>query len=265
MLNAILISVAVVGSLSIIFAILLSYVGKKFEVRAEPLVENLYNVLPHVNCGGCGYPSCMGYAEALAKGGDIEYTLCAPGGQFVADELAKILGRDVVKKIRRVAKLLCRGGVENALDIFDYKGVPTCRAAQLIRGGQKACAYGCLGFGDCLRACRFGAIEMSGGLPRIKHDKCVACEACVKICPKRIITMVPFASEVFVECINRDKGAVTRTVCKVGCIACRRCEKTCPSDAIHVIDNCAVIDYAKCTNCRKCVEACPVKIIAYSG
>ena len=41
------------------------------------------------------------------------------------------------------------------------------------------------------------------------------------------------------------------------------CQRNCPSDAIHVTDNLARIDYDKCTGCGTCVAKCPKKIITY--
>ena len=101
------------------------------------------------------------------------------------------------------------------------------------------------------------------GLPVVDKDKCVACGACVKECPKNLFKLVPKDKRIHVLCNSKDIGKVVAKVCKVGCIACKACEKVCPVEglAIHVNDNLAEVEYNKCIMCGKCVEACPRKII----
>jgi ferredoxin len=163
-------------------------------------------------------------------------------------------------------------------DRFLYQGIEDCVAANLALGGQKECVWGCLSLGSCVRACPFGAIKMSDeGLPVVDKNKCKACNKCVEIYPKKLFSLVPithpvypvtkdtplsdFCNDVFVACSSYDLGKETKAICPVGCIACRKCEQICPVDAIHVVDNLAVIDYHKCTSCGECVKVCPMKTI----
>lgn len=256
----ILIPILTLGSLGLIFGIGLAIASKKLAVEVDPRLEKIHGLLPGSNCGACGGAGCFGFAERLLKG-DLDISACRVSQQQVKEQIAKLLGKEIGQETKKTAVLHCYGG-HKVKDKFIYDGIKDCVAANLVLGGQKACVYGCLGFGDCVRVCPFGAIKMSGeGLPVIDENKCKACNKCVALCPKKLFTLVPLTKKVFVACCSRDLGKDTRLVCSVGCIACRKCEQICPEDAIHVIDNLAIIDYNKCTSCGKCVDACPVKTI----
>ncbi|MBU1863532.1 MAG: RnfABCDGE type electron transport complex subunit B [Candidatus Omnitrophica bacterium] len=253
---------AVIGILGSFFALVLALVARQFAVPHNEKIDEIADVLPGLNCGGCSFPNCLMYAENVYKHSNISLTSCKPGGDAAAHELAHLLGRKAEKEEKIVAKVLCRGGNMRAVNEFTYSGMQLCRAAHLVKGGPKACKQGCLEFGDCFSACRFNSIEMGeSGLPIIDRSNCIACGACVKACPRGLIKLLPEKSRIFVECMNTDKGAVTTKICEVGCIGCRLCEKECPFDAIHVINNVAIIDHKKCTNCGKCVSVCPRNII----
>ncbi len=252
----------IIGILGFVFSFVLSLVARRFAVPHDERIDKVAELLPGLNCGGCGFPNCYAYAESVFKHSFVPLTFCKPGGDKVAQDLARILGREVEKDEKLVAKVFCKGGNTRAKEEFAYSGIHLCRAAHILKGGAKICKQGCLGFGDCFRACRFDAIQMSdSGLPIIDRNKCIACGACVKACPKGLIQLVPQRARVFVECINTDKGAFTMKACEAGCIGCKLCERECPFDAIHVINNVAVIDYDKCKNCGKCVQVCPRNII----
>jgi len=256
-------SVLVLGALGLGFGIFLAFFSKKFEVKKDPKVDEVLKVLVGANCGACGYAGCAAYAEAVVMNNDVPVDLCVPGQKAVAEKVAKIVGREAgEKKVQLVAQLKCAGGKEEANIKCEYKGVETCKAASLLANGPKSCSYGCIGFGDCVKACSFNALSMGEkGLPVVNKEKCVACGACVKECPKNLFRLVPKDKKIHVLCSSKDIGKVVINVCKVGCIACKICEKNCPADAIHVKDNLADIDYSKCTMCGKCVEVCPRKII----
>ena len=128
-------------------------------------------------------------------------------------------------------------------------------------GGPKSCNYGCLGFGNCVKACPFDAIHVVDGVAVVDKDACKACGKCVAACPKHLIELLPVSAKNIVQCSSKDKGKDVMKACSVGCIACHLCEKNCPSDAVHVVDNVAYIDQEKCTKCGLCAEKCPKKII----
>ena len=156
----------------------------------------------------------------------------------------------------------CGGTCEKAKEKYDYFGIDDCNmAVQLAGQGAKSCSYGCLGLGSCKKACAFGAIEIVDGIAVIDKEKCVACGKCVSTCPKHIIELLPAKKKVKVQCSSKDVGKNVMPVCSTGCIACKICEKNCPFDAIHVVDNLAVIDYDKCKACGICANKCPKGVL----
>ncbi|RJP57636.1 MAG: RnfABCDGE type electron transport complex subunit B [Candidatus Auribacter fodinae] len=259
--SIILYSVLVLGVLGVLFGIALAVSSHIFHVPSDPRVEEVYKVLPDLNCGACGYPGCKKYAEAVAKGGE-KVNLCAPGGEEVAKSVAAIMGVAVdASKHKEVAFIFCCGGNE-AKQLAEYQGIPDCNAAVIVGGGPLQCNYGCMRLYSCYNACNFDAIRIDEeGLPVVIPENCTACMACVKACPKNIIRMVPAYSSVFIECNSKDRGKDVMDACKRGCIGCTKCVKVCPVEAIHMEEGLAVIDHLKCNNCLKCIEVCPVKVI----
>ena len=219
-------------------------------------------MLPQANCGGCGYPGCSGFADACVKAGSLEGKLCPVGGQAVMTQVAEILGLDAAASEPMVAVVRCNGTCANRPRINQYDGAKSCAIMSSLYGGETGCSYGCLGCGDCVSACQFGAIRMNPetGLPEVDEAKCTACGACAKACPRNIIEIRPQGKKsrrVYVQCVNKDKGAVARKACTAACIGCGKCVKVCPFEAITLENNLAYIDYNKCKSCRKCEEACP--------
>lgn len=255
-------SVASLSAMGLVFGAGLSYAASVFAVETDPKEEAVLEALPGANCGGCGYPGCAGLASAIAKG-EAATNACPVGGAAVAEKVAEIMGVDAQDGAKIVAKVLCKGTRDRALDKADYAGITDCRAAMIVAGsGPKSCEFGCMGFGTCEVVCPFDAIHVNeGGVAVVDEEKCVACGKCVEACPKQIIELKRSDKEVVVECMNKDIGKHVKMNCSVACIACRICEKNCPFDAIHVVNNVAKIDYDKCTECMICVEKCPTKAI----
>ena len=269
-MNVILIAVIVLGAIGLIAALVLYFTSKKFAVKEDPRIGQVNEVLPGANCGGCGFPGCGGMASACVKAADagsLEGLNCPVGGQPVMEKVAAILGMKVEASAPKLAVVRCNGTCENRPRTVIYDGVKSCRIANTTCMGETACAYGCLGCGDCVNACQFDAIKMNEetGLPEVDSTKCTACGACAKACPRNIIEIrvVKGAKKmgVVVECMNKDKGAVAMKACKVACIGCQKCVKVCAFDAVHVENNLAYIDPEKCRNCRKCEQECPKKAI----
>ena len=273
----ILIPILTLGFLGLVFGVGLAIASKRFVVQVDPRLEKIHGLLPGSNCGACGGAGCFGFAEALLSGKKSPEA-CKVSEDKVKEQIAKLLGKKIEKKIKTVATLHCNGGTR-VKDRFLYQGIEDCVAANLVLGGQKECVFGCLGFGTCAKICPFDAIKMScEGLPVVDKNKCKACNKCVEVCPKKIFSLVPvehpvtkdttqsaFCNGVYVACSSRDSGKDTKAVCPVGCTACKLCEKACKFDAIHVVDNLAVIDYQKCTSCAECVKVCPMKTIHISS
>ncbi len=258
---SILLPVIILIFLGVAFGVFLVVASKKLAVETNKTVADVYDALPKANCGACGYPGCMGYAEALcAENSKLSVNLCTPGGAATAEKIAQILGMKAEKTERKTARLMCRGEQEYIRYKYEYKGIQDCEMAARLLTGPKFCEFGCLMLGNCFRACKFDAISFEPGkIPQIIPDKCVACGACVTACPKNLITLLPEKNHVAVECKNLDKGKLAKTKCDVACIACGLCKKNCPVGAIEIINNLSVIDYSKCIDCGKCHLVCPVK------
>ncbi|MCR4920659.1 MAG: Fe-S cluster domain-containing protein [Bacteroidaceae bacterium] len=266
-MNPILIAVAVLGIIGLVAALILFLASHKFAVYEDPRIAQVSAVLPQANCGGCGFPGCAGFAGACVKAtdekGSLEGLLCPVGGQPVMAQVADILGMKVEASAPKVAVVRCNGTCENRPRVAEYDGTRSCRVVQMTGMGETGCPFGCLGCGDCVAACQFGAIRMNPetGLPEVDDEKCTACGACAKACPRGIIEIRlkgPKSRRVVVLCNNKDKGAVANKVCKASCIGCGKCVKTCEKfEAITLENNLAYIDAAKCRMCLKCVEACP--------
>lgn len=262
-MNIIISAIVLILVVALIAGILLSYASKVFAVQEDPLFLELREQLPGANCGGCGYAGCDDYAHALAEQDPnaeepVPCTKCAVGGPDVAAKLAALLGTSADAMERQVSFVACNGTKENAKSLYEYDGrVDSCKAAKTLFGGSKECAYGCIGLGDCVKVCEFDALHIVNGVAVVDSSVCTACGKCIKACPQHLISLKPASETVLVQCSNHDLGKAAMAVCKTSCIACRMCERTCQSDAVHVTDNVAVIDPAKCVGCGACAEKCP--------
>ncbi len=251
-------AIVALGLLGLTFGILLALAARFFAVKTDPRVDAVREVLPGVNCGACGYAGCVNFAEGVVRG-ETELNGCIPGGDETAGAIAEVLGQELVEAVAEVSTLFCIGDCSRAADRFIYDGVEDCAVAGQFYGGFKACSYGCLGLGNCVRACPFDAIRMgSHGLPVIDPEVCNGCGLCIKACPRDLLKLLPNNQlGHLVLCSSHDRGKKVSRACTVGCIACKACVKACPQEAIEMIDNLATIDLEKCDDCGKCVEACP--------
>ncbi|NLF82209.1 MAG: Fe-S cluster domain-containing protein [Bacteroidales bacterium] len=258
-----ILSLSLLGGL---LAIVLYFIAQKFKVQEDPRIDQVLEVLPGANCGGCGYAGCRAFAESFVRNPENPDFVCPVGGNDVMQKAAAVLGREVQEQIPKLAVLRCNGSCDVRPVLNTYDGSPSCAVAADLYGGETGCSYGCLGLGDCVVACTFDAIHINPQtrLPEVIEDKCTSCGACVKACPRNILELRPKGPKsrrIYVACANKDKGAVTRKVCSVGCIGCQLCVKACPFEAITFADNLAYIDPAKCRLCRKCVAVCPTGCI----
>lgn len=254
--------------LAVAVALVLGWANRAFHVAVDPRVEAIVEALPGANCGGCGYVGCMEYAAAVAAG-DAALTLCAPGGSGCAEALAAILGQEVAPSFPYRAVVHCAATWEQRLPPVkpEYLGEATCAAANLVAGYQ-GCTYGCLGLGDCVRACAYDAIHVVHGLATVNYDHCIGCKACEAACPRHIISMVPFKSDrmLVVACSNRDPGPAVKAVCPVGCISCSACARKCSlmqlTGGLPIIDYEAYKDEA---DFAPALEKCPRESLIYVG
>ena len=252
--------------LGVLAAVILYFVASKFKVYEDPRIDTVESMLPGANCGGCGFAGCHALADALVKNDDISSLYCPVGGASTMTSIAEFLGKAAAQKEAQVAVVRCAGSCAMRPKTNNYDGAVSCAIEASLYGGETGCNYGCLGGGDCVAACNFGAIKINPEtkLPEVDEEKCTACGACVKACPKSIIELRKKGLKnrrVFVSCVNKDKGAVARKVCAAACIGCGKCVKTCPFGAITLENNVAYIDSYKCKLCRKCVAECPTGAI----
>lgn len=265
-IKLILLAVLVLGATGAIFAVVLYFVAQKFKVIEDPLIDEIAEVLPGANCGGCGKAGCRALAEAFVKQGNMDGLKCAPGGDAVAQKVAELLGVSAEASDPMVAVLRCNGSCGNAPAKTHFDGMHDCHYANSVYGGESGCLFGCLGFGNCVSVCQFGAlsIDEKTGLPVVDEEKCTACGACVKECPRMLLELRKKGRNnrrVYVACRNKEKGAEARKACSAACIGCGKCAKVCPFNAITVENNLAYIDFNLCKACRKCVTECPTGAI----
>ena len=259
-ISAIIAATILVAAVGLFIGVFLGAAGKKFAVEIDEKEVAIREALPGNNCGGCGYAGCADYAKAIVENG-APTNKCAPGGAKATEAVNAIMGTESASGPALHAVVNCNGGNGNCGTRFEYHGIPTCAAAAAIAGGPSACAFGCLGYGDCTRACQVDAIHVVNGSAVVDREKCTGCSACVAACPHHVISLKPMAPQPAVLCSNKDKGPAVMKACKAGCIACGMCVRNCPQQAITLVNNVAVIDYAKCSSCGTCVTKCPKKVI----
>jgi RnfABCDGE-type electron transport complex B subunit len=262
--NPILDSALVLGGLGLFFGFLIAMANKKFYVWEDPRISDVEQLLPNSNCGACGQPGCRAFAEALVTGKQ-KPSGCTVMGEEDISEVASYLGVDAGSASKRVARLLCAGGKNEAARDSDYAGIETCKAAAAVAGGGKSCNWGCLGLGDCERACLLDAIFMNNDLlPVVLPDRCTACNDCVVACPKDLFELMPIEQKLIVQCKNLLNGDAAEDLCSVACNTCNRCVADSEPGVIEMIDNLAVINYEKNElTSPKATERCPTGAIVW--
>ena len=262
-IDPILLAVLIVAGIGILAGFLLAILSKIMAVPVDEKAAAIEEILPGANCGACGFSGCSGYAAALSEGKTADTGLCGPGGSEVSAKIAALTGGAAASIEPMTALVYCRGDAEHANKKMEYSGVQSCKLAAQLFGGDKSCIYGCIGLGDCARACPYQAIMLCDGVAVVSPELCRACKKCMTVCPKGIIGLVPKSqASAAVLCKNRDKGALTRKECAAGCIGCTKCVKACPAGAVSMEQNAAVVDASKCTACGACAEGCPTGAIA---
>ncbi|MCG8344444.1 MAG: Fe-S cluster domain-containing protein [Chlorobiales bacterium] len=253
-------AVASLGSVALALGLIIFYVSKKFHVEEDPMVVFINDILPGVNCGACGYPSCGQFAEVLVQTKDSSMS-CPVGGADLAAKLGTALGLTMAEPKPVTAVVLCQGDNDTARETAEYFGIQDCWAATQTYVGPKQCSYSCIGLGSCIAFCDFGAMRLENGLIVIDKDLCTGCGACVPACPTGVLVMQEKKAErYYIACNSHDKGAATKRACDAGCIACQKCVKVCDDEAIVIENFLARIIQEKCTACGKCIEACPTKV-----
>lgn len=254
--NEILLAILIVSGIGLIIGVVLAIASIVMAVPTNEKADAVRNELPGANCGACGFSGCRAYAKAIVAG-EAEVNLCPVGGKDVAVKLGEIMGVEAGDVEQKIAVVRCLGSKDNTERRFKYQGAQNCRSATNLVGNLSSCVYGCMGLGDCMKVCPYGAIEVCNGVARVISENCRGCGMCTAACPKGLIALVPIKEQAVVRCRNLHKGAMTRKDCNVGCIGCMKCVKVCEEGAIEVKNFHAKVDPKKCTACGKCVAACP--------
>lgn len=266
MTSTVIWTIVILAGLGLVLALLLYLVAQKFKFWEDARIGQVEAVLPGANCGGCGHAGCHDFASSVVAAHDLSEHYCPVGGDPVMQKVAAILGYEIQKKAPQLAVVRCNGTCEARPRTNVYDGAQSCVVKAGLYAGDTACSYGCLGCGDCVAVCKFGALKMDPvtALPVVDQDKCTACGACVKACPKNLIELRdkgPRGMRMVVECRSNDKGPQAKKACANACIGCAICYKTCRYEAIVFENNLAYIDYGKCKLCRECEAVCPTEAI----
>ena len=250
-------------ALGLLLSGMLAVADRKFHVFEDPRIDAVEAQLPSVNCGACGFAGCRAFAEALVAG-EAQPGRCSVSSPETVAAIAAYLGVDPGHGEKRVARLACAGGDNVARRFAHYEGRQSCRAAALVAGGGKNCTYGCLGYGDCVRACPFEAIRLDeNNLPRVDEAKCTACGSCVTECPKHLYSIHPLSHHLFVSCSTQMRGKDAKEACSVACIGCGSCARTQP-EVITMNQNLPVVDYDKnALASREATDKCPTGAIVW--
>jgi len=258
---------ALAAGLAALFAVILLIASIKLRVEVDPKIEAVYNALPHIDCGACGFAGCASYAKAVVADPEL-LGRCTPGGAETSSAVAQILNLQMSGSGAPARPIVhCRARKEDKLFYAAYSGIESCTSAN-AQPDVQACHFGCLGFGDCTRACKFDALHIVEGLSTVNYDHCTGCGACAKACPRNLIEMVPFTHEniMTVACSSRESGKTSRTFCKVGCIGCGICAKQ--SDLFTVTDNLARMNFEKYVlsdAAQTAMRKCPTGVIVIRG
>ncbi|UCB54952.1 MAG: RnfABCDGE type electron transport complex subunit B [Thiotrichales bacterium] len=260
----ILVAVGFMAALGLILATVLVIANRRLFVYEDPRIDDVEELLPHANCGACGTAGCRVFAEKLVAG-EVQPGACTVNSTEMNQVIANFLGVDLGSQEKQVARLACAGGNNVARRHGDYRGVESCRAAALVSGGGKGCAWGCLGLADCERVCDFDAIVMDRhDLPQVIDDLCTACGDCVDICPRDLFSLQPLSRRLWVACKNLEKGEAAEAECVVACNGCGRCAADAPGGMITMENNLAVIDYSQnALASRIAIERCPTGAIVW--
>lgn len=245
MMSSIAVAGAFMAILGSLLAGLLAAANKRLYVYEDPRIDQVEALLPHSNCGACGTAGCRNFAEQVVAGETMP-AKCTVNAPDMNASIASLLGVALGRVEKQVARLACAGGRHVAYQRASYQGLSTCRAAATVSGGGKACAWGCLGLGDCEVSCDFDAIAMNPyGLPVVDAEKCTACGDCVAVCPKQLFSLQPVSHKLWVACKSRAEGDIAEAQCEVACTACGKCVADAAPGLIRLDHNLAVIDYAK--------------------
>ena len=173
-MDIVFLSIAILGGIGVLSAIILFITAKKFSVKEDPKVAEIEDLLPGANCGGCGKNGCHDFALACSRAKTLDGLRCPSCSDEVMSRIACIVGlAQSAPAVKKVAVLHCNGTCENRPKKSIYDGPASCHILNSLYIGSSGCAYGCLGCGDCVSACKFGAMKLNKvtGLVEIDDKK----------------------------------------------------------------------------------------------
>jgi Na+-translocating ferredoxin:NAD+ oxidoreductase RNF subunit RnfB len=263
-LSTLAVAGAFMAALGVGLAVMLAFADKRLYVFEDPRIGAVEELLPKSNCGACGQAGCRNFAEKVVEGAVVP-AQCTVSSPRQKDAIADLLGVDAGAIEKKVARLACAGGRHVAFLRARYAGHTSCRAAAVVSGGGKECAWGCLGLADCASVCAFGAITMSAqGLPVVDSEKCTACNDCIEICPKGLFSLEATSHKLWVACKNQAEGDTAEAACELACTACGRCVADAAPGLMKLDNNLAVIDYAaNAKAAREVIDRCPTGAIVW--
>lgn len=260
----VLIAPSIMAGIGLFFGVIIAVSNKLLRVDEDPRIEGTNELLPGTNCGACGEPGCLAFAEKLVAGA-VTPAQCTVSTDDDVEAIADYLQVDAGEQEKSVARLKCGGGAAQAHQIAEYQGFDGCRAAAMVSGGGKGCSWGCLGLADCEVACTFDAIHMnSNGLPQVDIDKCTACPDCTDACPRDLFEVVPMSHQLYVQCNSPLAGEAATMLCSTACDACGKCAADAETGLIEMQGNLPVIDWDSGVEAKpKAIFRCPTNAIVW--
>lgn len=73
----IIIAAIVLGCLGLLLGLIIGLCNKFLQIDGNSYIDEVYELLPQINCGMCGNPSCIVMAEAILEKG-IPVSNCRP-------------------------------------------------------------------------------------------------------------------------------------------------------------------------------------------
>jgi electron transport complex protein RnfB len=263
-MSPILLSALTLGGVGLVFGTLIAMAHRRFYVWEDPRIDAVTDMLPAANCGACGFAGCRVFAENLVAG-ETQPATCTVMGEGDLSSVSEFLGVEAGAASKKVARLLCAGGTNVAIQMAQYYGIDTCGAAAAVAGGGKGCTWGCLGLSDCEVSCDFDAIYMDGNsLPHVIPDLCTACGDCVEACPKDLFVLQSSEEKLIVQCMSLLEGEEATELCEVACNACGRCALDAATGVVEMKNGLAVVNYElNETAGPEAIERCPTGAIAW--
>jgi len=153
-MNSMLVAPAIMVGIGLFFGTILAIAQRFLKVDEDPRIEATNELLPGTNCGACGQPGCLPFAEKLVTG-EVDPGECTVSTDDNLEQIAEYLNVDAGRAEKLVARLSCGGGGLQAHQIAEYRGFEGCRAAAVVSGGGK----GCKPADDVVGAIAGGSIE----------------------------------------------------------------------------------------------------------